>query len=160
MNHGITNQGRATSAPQIISLVENKMSEATKAASRAFYERNKESEKERAKKWRKDNPEKYAAWAEKNKEKRQAASRKYEYSMTPEQYESKKAEQNGKCAICKQETDILVVDHNHSCCSKRRTCGKCNRGLLCRSCNTLIGLAEESAKILSSAIEYLKGYQQ
>jgi hypothetical protein len=50
--------------------MEIKMSEATKAANRRFYERHKEEEKARSKKWRQENPEKYAAWAEKNKEKR------------------------------------------------------------------------------------------
>jgi hypothetical protein len=136
------------------------MSEATKAASRKYYQRNKEAEKARAKKWRKDNPVWYAKYVEKNREKLRAASRKFEYNISPEQYEAKKAEQGNVCAICKKESDLLVVDHNHSCCSQRRTCGKCNRGLLCRSCNTLIGLAEESKEILSNAIEYLRGYSQ
>lgn len=136
------------------------MSEATRAANRRYYEKNKEKEKARATAWRRNNQDWYKAYVEKNREKLRAASRKFEYNISPEEYEQKKTKQNGKCAICKQETDILVVDHNHSCCSERRTCGKCNRGLLCRSCNTLIGLAEESAEILSSAIQYLKGYQQ
>jgi N12 class adenine-specific DNA methylase len=129
-------------------------------ANQRFYLRNKETEKARAKKWRQSNPEKYKIWAEKNKEKRRAASRKFEYNISPEQYEAKKTEQGNVCAICKKESDLLVVDHNHSCCSQRKTCGKCNRGLLCRSCNTLIGLAEESKEILSNAIEYLRGYSQ
>jgi len=142
------------------------MSEATKAASRRYYENNKETEKARAKKWRQDNPDKYKTWAEKNIEKRRAASRRYEYNISPEEYERKKAEQHNKCAICRQETDLLVVDHNHKCCpprksrAKYKTCGKCNRGLLCRSCNTAIGLLRESEQILSNAIEYLKGYQK
>jgi Recombination endonuclease VII len=136
------------------------MSEATKAANRKFYEKNKEAEKERTKKWRRENPDWYAKYVRKNREKLRAASRKFEYNISPEQYETKKAEQGGVCAICKKESDLLVVDHNHSCCSQRRTCGKCNRGLLCRSCNTLIGLAEESKEILSNAIEYLRGYSQ
>jgi hypothetical protein len=142
------------------------MSEATRAASRRYYQKNKEAEKIRSKKWRQDNPEKYKEWAEKNKEKRRAASRRYEYNITPEEYERKKAEQGNKCAICRQETNLLVVDHNHLCCPSRKsragykTCGRCNRGLLCRSCNTAIGLFKESEQVLSSAIQYLKGYQQ
>lgn len=134
--------------------------EYTRVANKRFYIRNKEAEKARTKKWRQENPEKYAAWADKNKEKRQAASRKYEYNIAPQEYERKKAEQHNKCAICRQEADLLVVDHRHACCSTRRTCGKCNRGLLCRSCNTAIGLLKESEEIFRNAIEYLKGYQQ
>lgn len=128
-------------------------------AGRRYYFRNKEQEKERCKKWKKENPEKYKQWAEKNKERRRANSRKFEYNIEPEEYEAKKVKQDKKCAICRQETDLLVVDHDHSCCSTRRTCGKCNRGLLCRSCNTAIGLLKESEEILSNAIQYLKEYQ-
>ena len=131
-----------------------------RVANRRFYLRNKETEKARAKKWKHDNPEKHKAWVEKNKEKLRAASRQYEYNISPEEYEAKKAEQDNKCAICKKESDLLVVDHNHSCCSQRKTCGQCNRGLLCRSCNTLIGLAGESIEVLNNAIEYLRGYSQ
>lgn len=136
------------------------MSEATKAASRRFYKKNKESEKARSIKWRKDNPEWYAAYVKRNREKLRSASRKFEYRITPEQYEEKKIKQGGVCAVCKKESDPLVVDHDHSCCSQRKTCGKCTRGLLCRSCNTFIGLAQDSPEILSNAIEYLRGYSQ
>ena len=136
------------------------MSEATKAANRRYYEKNREKEKARASKWRKENQEWYKAYVEKNRERIRGNSRKFEYSITPEEYERKKAEQGGKCAICRQETDLLVVDHAHSCCSDRKTCGNCNRGLLCRSCNTAIGLLKESVEIFNNAIQYLKGYQQ
>ena len=134
--------------------------EARRAANRRFYQRHKEEEKTRSKKWRQENLDKYNMWAEKNKEKRRAASRKFEYNITSEEYEQKKTEQGGKCAICNQLVDLLVVDHDHLCCSKRRTCGNCNRGLLCRSCNTLIGLAGESIDVLLSAIKYLQKYRK
>lgn len=132
-------------------------------ANRRYYFRNTESEKIRSNEWRKNNLDKYKDWADKNKERIRANSRKAEYNLLPEDYERKKIEQGNKCAICKSEVDLLVVDHDHSCCSRRRganrkTCGKCNRGLLCRSCNTMIGLAKESKIILSNAIEYLRSY--
>lgn len=72
------------------------------------------------------------------------------------EYTAMAVEQNGCCAICeKQETETrlgkvraLSVDHNH----------KTNavRGLLCQSCNKLIGLANEDAAILGKAITYLR----
>jgi hypothetical protein len=138
--------------------MEIKMS--NREANQRFYQRNKEAEKARSKKWRQENPEKYKAWAEKNKEKRQAASRRFEYKLTEEQFQEKLKTQDNKCAICKQELVRPVVDHDHSCCSQRGACGNCNRGILCQKCNTIIGLAGDSIEVLQSAIEYLKGYQQ
>jgi len=73
-----------------------------RVANRRFYDKNKESEKARSKKWRQENPEKYAAWAKKNKEKRQAHSRRYEYNISEEQFETKMVAQDRKCSICKR----------------------------------------------------------
>lgn len=129
-----------------------------RVANRRFYDRNKEAEKARSKKWRQENPQKYAAWAEKNKEKRQAHSRKYEYNMSQEDFDRKMIEQDGNCAICKQPLVRPDVDHNHSCCPDRRSCGKCTRGILCHTCNTIIGLAQDSIEVLGNAILYLKEY--
>jgi hypothetical protein len=50
------------------------------------------------------------------------------------------------CPICKV-TKVLVVDHNHAT-------GKV-RGLICNSCNHMLGVAKDSIDVLRSAIEYL-----
>jgi hypothetical protein len=131
-----------------------------RVANRRFYLRNKEAEKVRSKAWRKANPEKYAAYVEKNRTRIQANSRRHEYKITEEQFQQKMVEQDNKCAICGKPLVRPVVDHNHSCCSQRKTCGNCNRGILCQGCNTIIGLAQDSVEVLSSAIQYLKGYQK
>ena len=46
--------------------------------------------------------------------------------------------QDGVCAICRRGnlTGPLFIDHDHVCCDKKWTCGKCVRGLLCGPCNT------------------------
>lgn len=36
------------------------------------------------------------------------------------------------------------IDHDHACCPTHRTCGKCIRGILCRSCNHALGHLESS----------------
>jgi hypothetical protein len=127
-----------------------------RAASKRHYEKHKAELLARNKKWRDENQAYLKNWREQNRERMRAHGRKAEYNLTPEEYEQKKQEQDNKCAICKQEADLLVVDHDHKCCPQRKTCGKCNRGLLCRSCNTAIGLLQESEEIILNAIQYLR----
>lgn len=83
------------------------------------------------------------------------------YNMDDNDFNTLYQSQNGSCAICKvkHEPKSLVIDHNHSCCSKSFTCGECVRGLLCRNCNTLLGNAKEEISILYEAIAYLEKYQ-
>jgi Recombination endonuclease VII len=66
------------------------------------------------------------------------------FGITPEQYEAKLAEQGGGCAICGSPPKkiALHVDHDHSCCPGKYTCGKCLRGILCWPCNVFIGKLE------------------
>lgn len=80
------------------------------------------------------------------------------YAMTKESFETLLAEQGGACAICKCPIDLSAhIDHDHKCCPKRqRSCGKCVRGLLCGSCNHLLGQAKDNPETLRSAIIYLE----
>jgi len=70
------------------------------------------------------------------------------YGLSPEDYQQLRNEQDDQCAIC---GDFFVstphVDHCH-------TTGEV-RGLLCRSCNSLLGHAKDSPNILKKAIRYL-----
>jgi hypothetical protein len=70
------------------------------------------------------------------------------YGITLEQYEEMRISQNSLCAICDREEELLFVDHDHST-------GKV-RGLLCRDCNAMLGLAMDNTRILDRAITYLK----
>lgn len=83
------------------------------------------------------------------------------YSLTKDDYILMFKKQNGVCAIClKQELNgrNLSVDHSHKCCSGRKSCGKCVRGLLCTKCNKMIGLANDNIDILTSTINYIIKY--
>lgn len=54
-------------------------------------------------------------------------------------------------------TDDLVMDHDHACCpSKTKTCGKCNRGWLCRSCNLALGYVQDDVEKLEGLAEYIQ----
>ncbi|MFJ8540603.1 endonuclease domain-containing protein [Streptomyces sp. NPDC093586] len=83
------------------------------------------------------------------------------YKMTRTNYEDMLASQGGGCAVCSTAACgsgmRFCVDHDHSCCRTVPTCGNCNRGLLCHSCNRAIGLLGDSPVLLIKALAYLKG---
>jgi hypothetical protein len=57
---------------------------------------------------------------------------------------------NGKVSV------QLVVDHDHTCCPvDSRSCGKCVRGLICRTCNSAAGLLYDNPAIARSLGDYL-----
>ncbi|HET8768702.1 MAG TPA: endonuclease VII domain-containing protein [Pedococcus sp.] len=89
-----------------------------------------------------------------------AHSRRLEetYSITAEQYAQILAAQGGACYICRRKPGLkrLACDHDHSCCPGPVSCGKCVRGLLCRSCNRdVLGHLKDDVAALRRAIEYL-----
>jgi hypothetical protein len=62
-------------------------------------------------------------------------------------------DQNHQCAICDQHEasvsrQTLFIDHDHAT-------GKV-RGLLCHQCNSLLGLAYDSVRILTRCMKYLE----
>jgi len=57
--------------------------------------------------------------------------------------------QNFSCALCQKEKDYdLYVDHCH-------TTGKV-RGLLCATCNSILGFCNDDVELLKRSIDYLK----
>ena len=88
--------------------------------------------------------------------------RKYsisQYGITVEQYDEILRIQEYSCAICKTSQNKfnknLNVDHDHLCCPEKKSCGRCVRGLLCPSCNLMIGLSKDNKQTLEYAIIYL-----
>lgn len=83
---------------------------------------------------------------------------KYCFNMSREEYDRILKEQDDRCAICRKPDPRgwkLAVDHDHDCCPGSRTCGSCNRGLLCVNCNTAVGSFSEDIGNLQRALEYL-----
>lgn len=82
------------------------------------------------------------------------------YGISVEEYQKMLAAQGGVCAICQRsETKTrcgklcrLAVDHSH-------TTGAI-RGLLCNTCNTMLGNVRDNIDILQAAIEYLHNQPQ
>jgi hypothetical protein len=62
-----------------------------------------------------------------------------------------------ECAVCDcSERRRLNVDHDHRCCPGDQSCGKCVRGLLCRTCNRIEGLlvtANNAARMLKYMVK-------
>lgn len=68
-------------------------------------------------------------------------------------------EAQGGCAICgcqePRGDKNWHVDHDHSCCSGVKTCGKCIRGILCGYCNRALGQFQDNPETLFNAMKYL-----
>ena len=78
------------------------------------------------------------------------AWKRQEIEFTLDEYDEMFSQQAGRCKICKelQGDRRLQVDHDHSTGTVR--------GLLCLSCNRLLGLAKDSKIVLLSAALYLE----
>lgn len=72
---------------------------------------------------------------------------KRQYNLSLEELKWFEKQQEGCCAICKDNTQKLFVDHDHMTGEVR--------GLLCHYCNTGIGLFMDNPDRLKSAIQYL-----
>lgn len=78
------------------------------------------------------------------------------YNLKPQDYWSMLAAQDNKCAACGVALDTPHIDHDHTCCPGRESCGNCVRGLLCLSCNFALGFTQDNPETLKSLIDYLK----
>lgn len=90
------------------------------------------------------NPEKAKLYAFRGRLKRRG--------ITEDQYNNFLKSQNNLCAICQgtneEASKDWAIDHCHDT-------GKV-RGLLCQSCNVMLGFSKDNINTLQKAIEYLK----
>jgi hypothetical protein len=101
-----------------------------------------------------------------NKQKNLVAANKYKmkkyYGMTYEEFDAKLEKQDNKCLICglhkDEQTKRMSVDHDHSCCPGKETCGKCIRGVLCSTCNLALGGFKDNKVLLQRAIDYIESF--
>lgn len=81
------------------------------------------------------------------------------YGMTREAIEELRRSQDNRCAIClTPAVDLgrrLAIDHDHACCDREGSCGKCVRGLLCDPCNSGLARFRDDPKLLRKAATYL-----
>jgi hypothetical protein len=70
------------------------------------------------------------------------------YGLSLADYRALQARQGNACAICRKVTRALCIDHCH-------VTGRV-RGLLCRSCNSALGLYADDPRLLRAALVYLR----
>ncbi len=114
-----------------------------------YYDKNRELIREKARKYTKENPAKYYQSTFKSE-------LKNNYRLTVKEFDEMVKRQDGKCGICGgypgSRTKRLCVDHDH----------KTNkvRGLLCKKCNSALGLLGNNIYIVNSALDYLKKWEE
>lgn len=86
------------------------------------------------------------------KEKNRLYGIKVKYNLSPEEYYELISSGCNSCG----STSGLAVDHDHSCCPGKTTCGKCIRGVLCRRCNTAEGMFKNDPKMIYNLIKYME----
>lgn len=107
-------------------------------------------------KWQHKNPKRYAEIRKRSYQKhrinRVLKDRCYQAGITVKEYLELFRTHNGKCDICGvshlELNQSLCIDHNHGT-------GKI-RGLLCKTCNSILGFCKDNPVILENAIAYLR----
>lgn len=100
-------------------------------------------------------------WREKKKRDKDASHARRTlsvYTLPIDEYHQLKEFQGGKCAICQRATGAtrrLAVDHDHTCCPGKTSCGTCVRGLLCGPCNSLLAHIRDDPRMLLRAMSYI-----
>jgi Recombination endonuclease VII len=70
------------------------------------------------------------------------------YGLTLADFRALQERQGNACAICRKVTRVLCIDHCH-------VTGRV-RGLLCRGCNSALGLYADDPRLLCAALAYLQ----
>lgn len=90
------------------------------------------------------------------------------YGITSDQHNWLLEQQDSQCALCLEfetavnihsgEVQKLCVDHFHGCTEghdSKKGCMQCIRGLLCKSCNVMLGYAEGKPLVEARFSDYL-----
>ena len=118
-----------------------------------YKEENKEKLEVASLLWKKNNPDKV-------KQYQRTSNLRKNFGLSMDEYEEMLANQNNLCAICEKpetfihhqtkETARLAVDHCHKTNKVRK--------LLCKSCNTALGLFKDDIGVMENAVQYLKDH--
>jgi len=116
-----------------------------------YYQDTKDRRNKLARERRKRNPDKVKQYY-----------KVFMYGLSEKKYQEILGSQNGVCVCGKpfdQNHHKPCVDHDHKCCPGDRSCGKCVRGILGKSCNIILGYVEDSVDRLALLVEYFRRKQ-
>ncbi|MGX9228632.1 endonuclease VII domain-containing protein [Streptomyces albus] len=95
-----------------------------------------------------------------NEDQQEIAKRVRKYGLSYDQYAEIHQYQRGKCPICAEPIGKfrpgIVIDHDHSCCPGRKSCGRCVRGILHHQCNIALGMLRDDPDNAERAADYLR----
>lgn len=115
--------------------------ECHRAYRKKHYDENKQKYIDKARKWnRAHSTETY-----------------HNHKLTRQRFEELLAKHEGMCWACKNRPAIHI-DHDHTCCEGKYSCGKCVRGLLCFCCNTGLGILGDNIDSVQKVLSYLEAY--
>ena len=81
------------------------------------------------------------------------------YGLDQDEFDKLLTVQGGGCAICgttEPGGNGWHIDHDHACCDRPGSCGRCVRGLLCPVCNLGMGIFKDDPVRLRKAAEYIE----
>jgi hypothetical protein len=144
--------------------------EKRRADNKQYHAKNKDRIAKRHKQWQDDNPEKTAAQSKKWYAKNPAYYKQRTRAGNADKFgislEDALARQDGRCLICLKseptsKTGNLLawaMDHDHQCCPSGKGCPSCFRGVICSSCNRVLGYAYDDPGILRRGADYLEAW--
>lgn len=122
--------------------------------SREYHAANRETLNKR----KRENARK--VYASQTPEARWASDLRSRHGMNPAQWQAMRDGQDGLCYLClcplPEGAKEIHIDHDHSCCPKRRSCALCRRGLTCRYCNVAIGAMGDDPERMRLAADNLE----
>lgn len=120
---------------------------------------NPDKVRERHARYRAENPDKLRKrsekWRAENPDKEREIQLKYKYGLSPGQWNAMFLSQGSRCAICSSEVPQSQNGWSTDHCHRTNKV----RGILCQSCNVLLGMAKDKVGTLVAATNYLERHQ-
>lgn len=85
--------------------------------------------------------------------------RLWKFKLSPVNFNLLLTRQGGGCAGCKRAEGPWHVDHDHTCCRGKASCGLCTRGVLCSKCNIGLGTIQDNLNTLQNMAAYLRKWK-
>lgn len=139
--------------------------EENRRKAREYVRKNREKVNEQRRALRARDGDRIREYDRNHKRKRDAASRARDKHgrWVEEDRAAMWREQDGRCYLCGEEMnpgkEKIDIDHDHSCCTAKKSCRTCRRGLTHHHCNVVIGWVYEDPERLRYMADALEAAQ-